>query len=51
MSTVAEIKAAIPKLTLEEREEIKLYLRQLMAKDSQDTADEKPKQKPKPQAP
>jgi hypothetical protein len=46
MKTVAEILAAIKTLSPEERDEIKLYLRECMAKDFQKTADEKPKQKP-----
>jgi VIT1/CCC1 family predicted Fe2+/Mn2+ transporter len=46
MSTVAEILAAIKTLSPEERDEIKLYLRQLMVKDSQNAANEKTKQKP-----
>jgi hypothetical protein len=49
MSTVAEILAAIKTLSPEEKDEIKLCLRQLAAKESQKVADENPK--PKPQAP
>jgi hypothetical protein len=49
MSTVAEILAAIKTLSPEEKDEIKLYLRQLAAKESQKAAGEK--LKPKPQAP
>lgn len=46
MSTVAEILTAIKTLSLEERDEIKSYLRQLMVKESQEAADKQSTQKP-----
>jgi len=49
MKTLAEILAAIKTLSPEEKDEIKLYLRQLAAKEAQKVAGEK--SKPKPQAP
>jgi hypothetical protein len=42
MSTVAEILAAIKTLSPEEKDEIKLYLRQLAAKESQKAASAEP---------
>ena len=51
MSTVAEIKAAIEELPLEERGEIKLYLRQCIAKDWTANTGSRDEPKQKPQAP
>jgi hypothetical protein len=49
MKTLAEVLAAIKTLSPEEKDEIKLYLRELAAKEAQKAAAENPR--PKPQAP
>jgi hypothetical protein len=42
MSTIAEIKAAIEQLSPQEQEEVKLFLRQLIARDQGNDSNDTP---------
>ena len=42
MSTVAEIKAAIDQLSSREQDEVKVYLRQRIVEDHQESAERQP---------